>query len=180
MQQFAVCAAKRSPGKLEIALNTPVGGEGSAYARLMSDLADDECIGGWAELRIPYVVMRGALFEATYDRVYGRSGPTDFKAVPTINYLAPYGAELNAEAANAIALARFGDCVSRADATNARKLMVTIPESAAELAAISELAPKFAACIPQGRTISFSRSVARGAIAEGLYRLSRAAAGPAK
>jgi len=121
--------------------------------------------------------MRGALFEAAYDRAFGRSGPTDFKAVPAINYLAPYSAEISSEAANTIALAQFGDCVSRADGSNARKLMATSPESTAELAAISDLAPRFAACIPQGRTISFSRSVARGAIAEGLYRLSRAAAG---
>jgi hypothetical protein len=31
------------------------------------------------------------------------------------------------------------------------------------------------ACIPNGRKISFSRSVLRAAVAEGLYRLERAA-----
>ena len=172
MQQFAVCTMSRSSGRVEVALNAPLG---PAYSRLMSDLADAECLGGDAVLRIPPDVLRGTLFEAAYDKKFGRSGPTDFAAVPPINYLAGYSEALSSDYANTIALAQFGDCVARADGVNARKMMTTDPEMAAESAVIAALAPKFAACIPQGRTIRFSRSVARGAIAEGLYRLSRAA-----
>jgi hypothetical protein len=127
---------------------------------------------------VPFSVMRGALFEAAYDHSFGKSGPVDFQAVPAIDYLSPYQSQkISSDDANMIALAQFGDCVVRGDGSNARKLLKTEPESAAETATISALTPKFAGCIPSGRTITFSRSVARGAIAEGLYRLSRAAAG---
>ena len=47
--------------------------------------------------------------------------------------------------------------------------------AAGERESIAALSPRFGACIPRDQTIRFSPSVLKGALAEGIFRLSVAA-----
>jgi hypothetical protein len=124
---------------------------------------------------MPWNGVRTAIIEALYIDRYGRNGPANFSQVPPIDYLAGYPAELPGNARTIVALGRFGDCVSRKDPVNARALAVSIPGSSNETQRFRLLSPSFSGCVVQGEKLTFSKSVIRGAVSEGLYRLSRAA-----
>lgn len=173
-RQFGECTLSRSPGAVAKLLAEPV--DGPNYVKLMKSVVTDDCLGD-GELSFSYSLLRASLFQASYDREFGRAGPIDFTAVPPVDYRGRYPKTLTDESANAIALAQFGDCVGRSDGVNARALLLSLAGTKGEDAAVSALLPKLAPCVPPGRKITFSRSVLRGAIAEGMYRLSRAKSG---
>jgi hypothetical protein len=173
-RRFAECSIRRGRRSAELYLAAPIGS--ADQARLQRQVLVDDCLGA-GELSLPPDVIRGALFEQLYLLEYKTAPPADLSTVPTIDYTFGYSAPLTAGAINGIALAQFGDCVARADAGHARDLLTSLPDSTGETAAVGGLMSHLAPCIPQGRTIHFSRSVLRAAIAEGLYRLERAATG---
>lgn len=144
------------------------------YGKLLNRVTIDDCL-SHGELTMPWNGVRTAIIEALYVERYGRSGPTDFSHVPPIDYLAGYPGELPDNARTVVALGKFGDCVSRKDSLNARALAVSIPGSPDETQRFRFLSPSFNGCVIQGEKLTFSKSVIRGAVSEGLYRLSRAA-----
>ena len=170
-REFGVCVLKRFPKYGERLALEPV--HTPEYDKLLNRVTIDDCL-SHGELSMPWNVVRTAIIEALYVEQYGRSGPTDFSQVPPIDYLAGYPTELPGNARNVVALARFGDCVSRKDPVNARSLAVSIPGSAGETQRFRSLSPSFNGCVIQGEKLTFSRSVIRGAVSEGLYRLSLA------
>lgn len=170
-REFGVCVLKRFPKYGERLAVEPVHTE--EYDKLLKRVSIDDCL-SLGELTMPWNVIRTAIIEALYVNQFGRSGPTDFSQVPAIDYLAGYPAELPGNARAVVALAKFGDCVSRKDSVNARALAVSIPGSADETQRLRFLSPTFNGCVVQGEKLTFSKSVIRGAVAEGLYRLSRA------
>jgi len=170
-RQFGTCVIARSPKLAQQVVEAPV--VTPNYSKMLNRLAADDCLGE-GELRVPWLLMRTALFEALYVDQFGRGGPTDFKAVPSINHLAGYTGEIPGWAGNVIALARFGECLSRADPANARALLMNLPGSASENQSFAALTPRLGGCVLKGEKLTFSRSVIRGAVAEGMYRLSRA------
>lgn len=171
-RDYGVCVLKRFPKYGERVAMEPVHTE--EYEKLLKRMVIDDCL-SLGELTFPLNVVRSAVIEALYVNQYGRSGPTDFSQVPPIDHLAGYPAELPANARTIIALAKFGDCVSRKDSANARALAVSIPGSPDENQRFRFLSPTFNGCVVQGEKLTFSKSVMRGAVTEGLYRLSRAA-----
>lgn len=173
-RKFAECSVRRGRVTAERYLSTPIGS--SDQARLQRQVLVDDCL-GVGELRLPPEVIRGALFEQLYLLQYKNDPGRDLSAVAAIDYTAGYSAPVPQHAINGIALAQFGDCVARADTAHARELLINLPDSKGETAAMHGLMPRLGACIPKGQKISFSRSVLRAAIAEGLYRLARAADG---
>lgn len=178
MEAFAACAVSRYTGRAQALTDVPV--DSPRYERLfrnMFDAYDDECLSGieGGTLSFSSGLFRGALFQALYEREFKEDAPTDFSAVTDTGYLKLYASPLSAEARSALALERFGECVSRADARGVRKLLRQRPGSSEEDEAINALKPKFAACIPRDQTIRFSPSILKGAVAEGIYRLSQAA-----
>lgn len=173
-RRFVECTLRRGRRSAELYLAAPIGS--ADQARLQRQVLVDDCLGA-GELSLPTDVIRGALFEQLYLLEYRAAPPTDLSTVPAIDYTVGYSAPLTARAINGIALAQFDDCVARADAGHARDLLISLPDSTGETAAVGGLMSHLARCIPQGRTIHFSRSVLRAAIAEGLYRLERAARG---
>lgn len=178
MEAFAACTVSRFTGRALALTEVPV--DSPRYERLfrnMYDGYDDLCLSGieGGTLSFSSGLYRGALFQALYEREFKRSGPTDFSAVTDTGYRRLYSTPLSAEARTAIALEQFGECVSRADPAGVQKLLLQRPGSSDEDEAINALRPKFAACIPRDQTIRFSPSILKGAVAEGLYRLSRAA-----
>ncbi len=176
-RDYGACVLKRFPKYGERVALEPVHTE--EYEKLLKRMVIDDCL-SLGELSFPLNVVRSAVIEALYVNQYGRSGPTDFSQVPPVDYLAGYPAELPANARTIVALAKFGDCVSRKDSENARALAVSIPGSPDETQRFRFLSPTFNGCVVQGEKLTFSKSVIRGAVAEGLYRLSRAADQPIK
>jgi hypothetical protein len=175
-RDYGVCVLKRFPKYGERVALEPV--HTDEYEKLLKRMVIDDCL-SVGELSFPLNVVRSAVIEALYINEYGRSGPTDFSQVPPIDYLAGYPSELPGNARTTLALAKFGDCVSRKDSMNARALAVSIPGSADETQRLRFLSPSFNGCVIQGEKLTFSKSVIRGAVSEGLYRLSRAVDQPA-
>jgi hypothetical protein len=173
-RQFAECSVKRGRRIAERYLAAPIGS--ADQARLQRQVLVDDCLGA-GELSLPLEVIRGALFEQLYLFDYKAAPAPDLATVAAIDYTIGYSSPVTAQAGNGIALAQFGDCVARADTENARNLLVNLPDSRGETEAVHSLMNHLGACIPRGQKISFSRSVLRAAIAEGLYRLARAADG---
>ncbi len=52
-------------------------------------------------------------------------------------------------------------------------LLRSQPGSSSESAAFAKLSPAFPSCVPQGQTLSLSKTIARGALAEGMFWLSK-------
>ncbi|HEY0027491.1 MAG TPA: hypothetical protein VGC35_06445 [Allosphingosinicella sp.] len=171
---FAECTLRRGRGSVERYLAAPIGG--SEEAKLRKRILVDDCLGA-GSLTLPLEVIRGALFEQLYLADFKTAPVADLSAVPAIDYTIGYAQPIAPQASNGIALARFGDCVARTDPGNARSMLVNVPDSRGETAALQALKSRLGGCIPQGQKISFSRSVLRASIAEGLYRLARAATG---
>ena len=171
-REYGTCVLKRYPKYGERIALEPVYTE--EYQKLLKRMVIDDCLSA-GELSFPLNVVRSAVIEALYVEQFGRSGPTEFSQVPPIDYLAGYPAELPGNARTIVALARFGDCVSRKDPVNARALAVSIPGSGDEKQRLAALGPSFNGCVIQGEKLTFSRSVIRGAVSEGLFRLSREA-----
>jgi hypothetical protein len=175
MRDFGRCVVAHSPGTVEKIITLHV--DTPEYDRMLSSAGIEDCLGE-GELRIPPSIMRGSLFEASYIRHFGRSGPTDFSAVKPIDYFSGYPEKVAPEVQSIIAMSQFGDCVVRADAADAKALIISAPETPDETTMFAALAPVFGPCVAQGQKVVFSKTVLRGALAEGLYRLSIVAALP--
>lgn len=170
-RQFGLCVVERRAGTaarlIEMRVDDP------AYGKLLNRFATDDCI-AWGEMRLPYSILRGSIFEALYSR--SNAAPiTDFSAVPPIDYAAGYDRPLSKAASQAIALAQVGDCASRANPAAARALVASRPETPSERQAVAQLAKALPGCVPAGQQVTLSVSVVRSAVAEGLYRLTQAA-----
>lgn len=170
-REYGSCLLKRFPKYGERVALEPV--HTDEYFKLIDRMVIADCL-SHGEIRFPLNIVRSAVIEALYIEQYGRKGPTELSQVPPIDYLAGYPPELPANARNIVALAKFGDCVSRKDPVNARALAVSFPGSAEETQRFRFLSPSFNGCVVQGEKLTFSKSVIRGAVSEGLYRLSRA------
>lgn len=177
MRQLTQCLVSRTGGRIDRYLSLPVDGEEfNRMSQRLFDREGDECMSD-GSIQFPIDLMRGSLYEATYVRDFRNRGLTNFADVPPIDYAAGYAPSPSGRAANAIALVRFGDCVARTDGVGARSVVFSIPGSSGESSLFAQLAPKFGTCLPKGVQFQFSKTILRGALAEGLYRLSRAAKG---
>lgn len=168
MDEFGVCVVRRWPARATRALAIPV--DDPRYHQLMEDMAIDECLSS-GTLSFAMMSMRGSLYEALYEVNYARHGRIDFTGIAHPDYLAGYAQPLSAEATAVIAIARFGECVARTDSQSAVSLMTSPIGSAGEVRLMTALTPALSACIPAGQTLRLSRTVVRGAVAEGLVRM---------
>ena len=176
MFQFAQCIVSRDKGRVARMVDLPV--DNAEYLRLskrLFEMTDDECLSDGG-LSFNPTLFAGALFEALYARDFKFGGPTAFPANVTTPYVALYAAPYSATARQALALEQFGECVSRAEPVETRKLLLALPGTATEHEQFALLTPRFAACVVKGSTVAMSKSIIRGALAEGMYRLSRAVA----
>lgn len=174
MEAFAACLVSRASGRAALLADVPV--DSPRYEqRFLSlvDLEDEICLSS-GDLSFSNSLFRGALFQALYDREFRGRGPTDFSGVTDTGYRQLYATPLSDTARTAIALEQFGECVSRADAAGVQMFLLQRPGAAKEKESIAVLMPKFGACIPKDNTIRFSPSILKGALAEGIYRLSMA------
>jgi len=176
MDAFAACLVSRYSGRAVALTRLPIDSpQYDRVARNMFDSVGDECISGSGQLSFSDALFRAGIFQALYAREFGDNGPIDFSAVASTGYRQLYGETLSPRVRQALALEQFGECVARADAAGVRALLGQIPGGAGERAAINDLRPSLGNCIPRDETIAFSPSILRGALAEGIYRLSVAA-----
>lgn len=176
MEAFSACIASRQNGRVTAMSRLRI--DSDQYQRMLRNLydnTDDVCLSGSGQLGFSFNLLRGGIFQGLYAREFRNAGPTDFSTVATTGYRELYTDPISPWVISALALERFGECVARADAAGVQTLLRQIPGSTGERAAIQALAPRFAACIPRNETIRFSPSVLKGALAEGIYRLSVAA-----
>lgn len=169
LQQFARCVVAKYRTRVDEILNLPLGS--ADYIPLLNKALSSSCLRN-GNLRMPRPNIRGALFEAAYIADFG-SRPVVFSDGQSTGFAAK-----NAGAEGwrtAVALEQFGECVSLGHSPGVRELLASYPGSAREAAAIQALRPAMSACVPKGENFSFSPTVLRGSLAEGLYWLSKAA-----
>lgn len=180
MEQFAACLVSRSKGR--VVKYASMRADDPGYRKYMSGLFEatgDECLSG-GDLYFNPMIFRSTVFQALYNSDFASNpAPTDFTGVASTGFREAYGPQVASEAHTVVALEQFGECVARADGPGTRSLLKTVTGSAQETALFNQLIPKFSACIPNGETLSFSKIVLKGALAEGMYWLSKAVAQPA-
>ena len=176
MEQFAGCLVSRSRGRVTRYANMRADDPGyRKYMLSLFDAAGDECLSS-GDLSFNAMVFRGTIFQALYAAEFpNSSAPIDFAAVPNTGFRDAYGPQVAPEARSVVALEQFGECVGRADGPGLRNLLNAVPGSAQETALFNALVPKFSGCIPKGETLAFSKVILKGALAEGMYWLSKAA-----
>ena len=141
----------------------------------LENVMNDECLGSGRdnmgyEIRFSSQLARGAFYTALYLEQLGRT-PPPLPAEP-LDLTADIAGQDSDKAQNYVALRQFAECVIRAAPGESRAILLQRIGSPEEKAAYQALAPHLGACVPQGLTISFSKSVLGGLVAEVLYRLS--------
>lgn len=175
MLAFAECLVSRSPGRtaniIDVRIDSP------EYERMMGSYFDeigDLCMSG-GELTMNETLLRGSVFQALYQRDFGDEGPTSFDPALDTGYRAMYTEPVARKGKLSLGLESFGECVARADGATVRKLLMMRPDSQGEAEAFQTIQPFLNGCIPVGVELTFSLATLKGALAEGMYRLSRAA-----
>lgn len=174
MEAFAACVVSRAGGRALNLAKSPM--DSPRYQQLFRNLIDREnevCLSD-GQLSFGGTLFRGSLLHALYEREFKGRGPTDFSAVTDTGYRKIYSEPLSNVARSAIALEQFGECVARADAAGVQAFLRQRPGTTGEKNAIAALMPKFGGCIPKDEKITFSASILKGALAEGLFWLSMA------
>jgi hypothetical protein len=177
LKEFGTCTVGRSAKAALAVVDLPYGT--SAFDKAINRLADVECLSS-GTLIIPPYLMRGALFEALYLREFGRNANPNVKSAPSYDYMAGYDRPVEPDAANTIALAIVGDCVTRTVPLASHQLLTSIPGSQLESDSIAAVAKELPGCVPPRQTFHFQRSIIRAAVAEALYRLSTERQGKAE
>jgi hypothetical protein len=178
MEAFATCVIDRAKGRAMKLIDMPA--DTPEYASLFNALFDrtDACISG-GQLSMTANLLSGGMFKAMYIRDYKYdSVPVTFGSDVVTGYRELYGDAPSAKAVPVLAMEQFGECVARADAANARLLLLSYPGSVQEKAAFDDLMSKFSGCIVQGERLELSKAAVKGAVSEGLYRLMRASKVP--
>ena len=184
--RFATCLVRHGARSWRAVLKEPVGGEGW-MARFQRNL-DSVCLRDYRaenvqgvtvmSLSFTPLLLRGNMFDALYRIDFGaKPAVASFDAIPALVYPVADGAEETVAQPYLVNMA-LGDCVARKAPGEARAFLLTEVASAAETAALQALAPAFAACVPAGAELALTRSKARAALAEPLYRLTQGQVNP--
>lgn len=205
-QRFGDCVVKKHYAEaVAYLLNHPTVDDNDREGRkLVRVLADGPCLVAAADIgpggvvmTLPGDTMRYALSDtlvrreltgaplADLDRVARLAHPTldpnNFEPKPgkkaSAKELAELAANRGKEQAR-IYLAQFGECVVRLDPVKAHALLMTPVNSPAESAAFAALTPRLGECVLAGRTLQLNKSVVRGTVAYGYYRLAKAPRSP--
>lgn len=172
VNDFASCVYGKNRKAVNAALSLQPNSDeaNAALGRLMRD----DCYAANADIRIPYSLIRGALFRAKF--------MTDFRwkkvalAPEPIDYRTLVSSPLRPEDHSFVALGDFADCVVRSDITGARKFVEQEAGSDIETQALNALVPKLGPCLSDGLEVTFSKSVLQALLAEAIYHETTAAA----
>ncbi|MBX3594514.1 hypothetical protein [Sphingomonas sp.] len=172
VQAYAACTMRGSVREVRAYLATfpmsaPAGKLGQALARFKCARVD--------RMYFTDGTFRGIFYEALYRRDFSSKWPSDFSAVPPIDYGKGVGVETVSDPGALIGLRRFADCVVRTDPGGARTFVMSAIAEPGERNAVQALIPTMQKCVIKDRELKFSPSMARALVAEALYRLSEKA-----
>ncbi len=140
--------------------------------RALGALAGSECL-RYGELSMKTTMLRGGIYAALYRIDFAKSAPAI--ADRPLDFSADVQGAVTPDAQQYLWLRQFADCVVRTDPADARTLVLSPVASAAENASFTALAPHFNGCAVQGMTLTFSKIILSGLVAEALYREAKAA-----
>jgi hypothetical protein len=142
---------------------------GSTLTQHVRRTVDGRCLDrGFLQVRPSS--LRWAFFVAAYRAGHRKTPPT--VAVAQTDY-APFAkSAVGQDAGRYLALARFGDCVVRNNVDGAHQLVMATPASAREEFAFGALRPSLSACVDSGSSVSLTKEIVQGVVAEALYRHS--------
>jgi hypothetical protein len=138
-------------------------------------LSSPECLRsslGRLKLRYNLTSLRPALFAAMYRRKFGSTVPTGFDGAPALSLANLYDGSLEKFPQPLLTQLSFGNCVARADAVAAHRLLMARPWSDAEGAALPAVSHAMGGCLPANNTVRMNRSSVRGVVAEAMYHLA--------
>lgn len=163
--RFAACLIKARRSAAMAAIQ-PEPWEADAGGKLLK-IVDSRCLES-GELKMPTNLLRGALYQVLYREKFPDGPP----ALPpsAIDFTAKRGGSFTDEEKTEIALRQFGDCVARRDINDAHAMIMSIPGSSAETAALKSLVPHFSPCIVQGSKWTLNRNSVAAILSEVLYR----------
>lgn len=144
-----------------------------ATNRKLANLATSDCLRN-GEISMPEAIMRGAVYRALYVADFGKAQPA-LPPAPIDYWQDVGGVSADAAAQEYVGLHQFGDCVVRRDPEHSRKFILSTVGSNGENAALAALVPELGPCVSAGSKLTFSKIMLTSALAEALYRESRAA-----
>ncbi len=165
---FARCVVQGDRKLVVDALAAPVD-DPEANAKLARVRFSDCLADGM--LHMPPPILRGAFFRALYLRDFDKREwrpadvPTDYGRF-AVNKAQP-------AAASYFSMMAFADCLVRKDLGNSQKLVLSVPGSKPEEAALAILVPQMGPCLLNGMQVKFSRSMLSAVLAEALYRAAQ-------
>lgn len=183
---YGACAVARHPrGASEAVLRNV---DTVTLTTKYSALIDRDCLPSGSQIVFPGDFYIYALADALVARELATAPmpelsnlpPLESRSMPPFAHLRRklgYGVALRAtyDAEVFGALSEYGECVVRKSPANARALLMTEPEAAAEAPAFEALSPALLACTPEGKTVKLTKSSLRGTIALTYYRLVQSA-----
>lgn len=175
MQLYSDCMVGRRQYQAQIAEFLRTSPESSQFGERGGKLVEPTCMPrsvARAQMRMAPAIFRPALYSALYRAEFKRA-PADVSNRVRLDY----AAELEPGAAvpaNYAYLREVGDCTSRAKPAEVRALLLTRIGGDDEKRALAALMPAVQQCVPEGAELRFSRTILRGTLAEGLYKLSKA------
>jgi hypothetical protein len=132
-------------------------------------------VSGQARMTFPHILFRSALFSALYRREFGRTPPADLSSAPPLSLADEFEGDTSTLPRDMRLIRALGDCAARADTARVHALLRTEVGSRDERPALDAVIPVLSGCLPAGRDLRFSRVMLRGILAEGLYKLRKAA-----
>lgn len=166
MADFAQCALRIAPRKVEKALALQAGAESMMAIRR---LANHRCLKEGHQMTIRANTMRGVMFAALYRRREAVAAPiSPGPAMPKIRLGAVASGDDNEKAYRL--LVGLAGCVVDRDLAAARRLVLAQTASPEEQAAFQAVSPILADCLPTGTTLKLNKTMVEGALAEVLYR----------
>lgn len=182
LAEFGECVLDREGrrARAERFLRLPPAGE--AFEEAADPLTPEECLrlrgGTYMEMRIRPDALRASLFAALYKREFGRvPPPPEVSTVPPLRFADEFEGDVATLPQSVRVLRGVGDCTARTDPAGAHAFLLTTLGGPDERRELQRVTSALANCLPEGQQVRFTRAVLRGMLAEGLYKLRRAAAG---
>jgi hypothetical protein len=170
LAKYAQCVVKSSAKQVDTYLG--LSPDSPDYSRAQRSMNEGVCLSyDVGKLKVPDQMMRWALFEALYDRRFGRVAPPNLTGVALLNFASEREKMSASLKEQHFFMRDFGDCVARKDSVSVHKLLSERVYSAAEKADFDALQLTLGQCLIGKGKVRFTRTGIRGMLAEAMYKL---------
>ena len=180
MLQFAECTVKTRKFRPDVDRFLRTSPSDPEFGTLGRSFVRDSCVSvGFEqiEMRFDPVLFRYSLFEARYRTEFGKGPPPSVVGLPPLNLDSEFDLTITRGLQGVaplppliIFMRSLSECVIRQKPAEAHALIVAKPYTPVETKALDAVRQMLAECTPEGHTLTFSRPMLRGAIAEALYK----------